>query len=321
MNFVYKIVFLFIIAQLLGALVGVLLITNSQLVPEFEEMRVTPIGETGDLLNGIFFILYVVFGAVVFYFIIKYYKGVFLFRSMEFIIILFASSIVFFVLLYSFIPGLGVDESFLIGFVIALILAGTKWITHKARNFAAILSSAGVGAIFGFSLGFWPAILLMIGLSVYDYIAVFKTKHMITFAKTLSKKNLSFSLQVGEDISEGDKIIKEKNKEIENKTKVVSSTSKSFSKGDSYAFKDNKRKKMELGTGDLIMPIMVSVASFYVFGLLGTLSVIIGATLAFIVLIYYISKRKLFLPALPPLTAGCLIGLGVFYLIKLCVGL
>ncbi|MFA5382435.1 MAG: presenilin family intramembrane aspartyl protease [Candidatus Micrarchaeia archaeon] len=305
MNFIYKMILFFILAQILGALVGVLLITNSILVPEFEEMRVTPIGETGDLLNGVFFIFYILFGAVVFYLVIKYYKGVFVFRSMEFIIILFASSIVFFVLLYSFVPGLGINESFFIGFLIALILAGTKWLTHKARNIAAILSSAGVGAVFGFSLGFWPAVLLTIGLSIYDYIAVFKTKHMITFAKTLSEKNLSFSLQVQKtDI------------------KKTQKTSKQISKNDeNYSFKGNERQKMELGTGDLIMPIMLSVSSFYVFGILGTLFVILGAVVSFILLIYYISKRKLFLPALPPLITGCLISLGILYLLSLFFGI
>ncbi len=306
MNFIYKIIFFFILAQILGALVGVLLILNSEVIPEFEEMKVTPIGETGNIWNAVFFIFYMLFGAVVFYLMIKYYKGAFVFRGMEFLIILFASSIVFFVLLYSFIPTLGADTSFLFAFILSLILAGTKWFTHKARNYAAILSSAGVGAIFGFSLGFYPAVILMIGLSIYDYIAVFKTKHMITFAKTLSNKNLSFSLQVGDNSDTKNEIIKSKNIK---------------QKGDAYSFKDNKRKKMELGTGDLIMPIMISVSSFYVFGILGTISVIIGAVLSFIILIYYIMNKKIFLPALPPLTAGCLIGLSIFYLLKLGLGL
>ncbi|MCC7552520.1 hypothetical protein KO317_02535 [Candidatus Micrarchaeota archaeon] len=312
MNFVYKLIFFFIIAQLLGALVGVLLITKSELVPEFEDMRVNPIGETGSLWNAVFFIFYMLFGALVFYLIIKYYKGVFVFRSIEFMIILFSSNIVFFILLYSFFPIFGIDWSFIFAFIIAFIFASTKWITHKARNIAAILSSAGVGAIFGFSLGFWPAILLMICLSVYDYIAVFKTKHMITFAKALSERNLSFSLQVGNS----DVKITEVNKINEEKSNI-----KGNIKEDNYSFKDNKRQKMELGTGDLIMPIMVSVSSYYVFGLLGTLSVIIGATTAFIVLIYYILNKKIFLPALPPLTAGCLLGLGIFYILRLTLGL
>jgi presenilin-like A22 family membrane protease len=78
---------------------------------------------------------------------------------------------------------------------------------------------------------------------------------------------------------------------------------------------------MELGTGDLIMPIMLSVSSFYVFGILGTLFVILGAVVSFILLIYYISKRKLFLPALPPLITGCLISLGILYLLSLFFGI
>ncbi len=61
------------------------------------------------------------------------------------------------------------------------------------KNLASVVASAGAGALIGASLGVTPIILFIILLAIYDYIAVFKTKHMITLAKGVTKKNLSFT--------------------------------------------------------------------------------------------------------------------------------
>lgn len=321
MDLILKMLSFFIIAQLLGAFVGVSLILQSQLVPEFEEMRVTPVGETGDIWNSIFFIVYILIGALLFYFLIKYYKGIFVFRSLEFFIILFASSIVFFVILYVLIPELGIDTSFILGFILALILASTKWVTYKARNVAAILASAGVGAVFGFSLGFLPAVLLAIGLSVYDYIAVFKTKHMITFAKALSKRQMSFSLQATAPLGEQElKELKEKIKEKKRRA-IIKKPAKAEAKELEKEEKIEKKKKIELGTGDLVVPIMLSVSAFYILDLAGTLAVIVGSSISLLFVLFYVSKRKIFLPALPPLATGSIVALAIAFLLKFGLGL
>jgi len=61
------------------------------------------------------------------------------------------------------------------------------------RNVTSIISAAGAGALIGASLGVIPIIVFIILLSIYDFIAVFKTKHMVALAKGITKMNLSFT--------------------------------------------------------------------------------------------------------------------------------
>ena len=46
-----------------------------------------------------------------------------------------------------------------------------------------VLLCAGVASIFGIAVGIIPAIILLILLAVYDYISVYRTKHMLTLAE------------------------------------------------------------------------------------------------------------------------------------------
>ncbi|MAG18152.1 MAG: hypothetical protein CL944_01625 [Candidatus Diapherotrites archaeon] len=61
------------------------------------------------------------------------------------------------------------------------------------RNASSIVAAAGAGALIGASLGVIPILVFIVLLGVYDYIAVFKTKHMVTLAKGVTKKNLAFT--------------------------------------------------------------------------------------------------------------------------------
>lgn len=64
------------------------------------------------------------------------------------------------------------------------------------RNAVTILLAGYAGALIGTGLGVTPIIIFIILLSVYDFIAVFKTKHMVTLAKAVTKKNLTFSFAI-----------------------------------------------------------------------------------------------------------------------------
>ena len=63
-------------------------------------------------------------------------------------------------------------------------------------NVVLILTIAGVGGYLGASLHFIPSLLLLLALSVYDIIAVFGTKHMVTLAKGAPGKIPMFSFPV-----------------------------------------------------------------------------------------------------------------------------
>jgi presenilin-like A22 family membrane protease len=52
-------------------------------------------------------------------------------------------------------------------------------------DFTAVILGAGVGAILGVSLSPLPILILLIILTVYDYISVYRTKHMISLAESI----------------------------------------------------------------------------------------------------------------------------------------
>lgn len=77
------------------------------------------------------------------------------------------------------------------GLILALLLlALALWKKQNLviLNLTLILTVSGVGAFLGASLSVLPAILLLIILSVYDLIAVFWTKHMVTLAEKAKGK-------------------------------------------------------------------------------------------------------------------------------------
>ncbi|MBD3260174.1 MAG: hypothetical protein GF334_00590, partial [Candidatus Altiarchaeales archaeon] len=66
-------------------------------------------------------------------------------------------------------------------------------------NNTLLLAISGLGGFLGAQLDLIPAFILLALLSVYDFIAVFGTKHMVTLAKEGSKQlPLLFSIPVGE---------------------------------------------------------------------------------------------------------------------------
>ncbi len=99
----------------------------------------------------------------------------------------FLKAMLYFIVLiscyYTFYPFLGI-----LGIVpaVAIVVALVKrpsWITV---DLAAYFLSIGVISIFGISLAPLPAIVLMLVLAVYDAISVYKTKHMLTLAESIT---------------------------------------------------------------------------------------------------------------------------------------
>jgi presenilin-like A22 family membrane protease len=64
------------------------------------------------------------------------------------------------------------------------------------RNITSIIATAGAGALIGASIGADAIAIFIILLAIYDYIAVFKTKHMVALAKGIIDKNLAFTFAI-----------------------------------------------------------------------------------------------------------------------------
>jgi presenilin-like A22 family membrane protease len=85
--------------------------------------------------------------------------------------------------------------------------------------------------------------------------------------------------------------------------------------------KEKKLKKVKvhlaiLGGGDVVFPILLAGVVLRVLGVWQAVLISIGATLALAYLFYRSEKGK-FYPAMPFISIGCLIALGIIYLLNL----
>ncbi len=197
---------------------------------------------------------------------------------------------VFFVI-FSFLPPVT-------NFVLTLILsAGLTIILYKYPEWyvidvVGIIIGAGAASIFGISLDIFPTLLLLVLLLVYDYIAVYRTKHMITLAEGVMDLRLPILLVIPKHMK-------------------YSFLAEKFDKEEREAF--------FMGLGDAVMPtiLVVSANSFvnaaqYTIPLIGrinipAISAMIGTFAGFLVLLGFVMKGK---PqaGLPFLNGGVILG-------------
>lgn len=265
MNLVTKIVAIFILAQLLGLYTGYVILQDFYENPYVSSFIVTSDAESPA--NALLFMVYVLVGAVVMIILIrKFGLHEIVFKVLEFILISVASSIVFYSILRLFLEY---EVSMIAGILFGLALAAVKSFRPGFKNLAAVFATAGVGVILGVSIGPFPVILFLILLSIYDYISVFKTKHMVEFAEYIVKKDLAFTV-TAQGIVEG------------------------------------KERRIDLGTGDLIAPIILEV-SLMNYMPAAVPFVFAGAVVSLGVFLFLVWKKKVVLPALPPLVFGMLL--------------
>ncbi|HEV8289441.1 MAG TPA: presenilin family intramembrane aspartyl protease, partial [Candidatus Norongarragalinales archaeon] len=131
---------------------------------------------------------YIVVSAVVILAVLKYYKGRNLFYALELLLAFFTVQL-FAALFIGDLNAVGVGVA---AVALRLLLPQTK-------SLFLFFSSATVGALLGASLDPLPAVVLALLLAGYDYYAVFISKHMITMAKQLSKRNAGFSVTMQQD--------------------------------------------------------------------------------------------------------------------------
>ncbi len=176
-----QLIVLFLATQLLG-----LYTAESLLQAGIKATIVTDNPE--DVENSVGMFLYIMVTTGVLLALIKFLKDKWLYwllKGLETLAVGFTGWMVF--------AGFVGDD---LGLALALALVGGRLLFSKhlwLRNFATSVSTAGAGALIGVSLGVWPVAGFLTLLCVYDYIAVFKTKHMVTLAKSMTQKNLAFT--------------------------------------------------------------------------------------------------------------------------------
>lgn len=194
--------------------------------------------------------------------------------------------------------NLGASLGLTVGLTYGLLRYPEWWVVDTAG----LAVAAGVTALVGISFGILPALLFLVALAVYDAIAVYKTKHMLTLADAVSGLRLPILLVVP--------------------------------KGFPYSFRHQprlqdqldrgeERAAMFMGLGDIIIPGILVVSSFANLpaaltagGLPGNLVVagatLVGTLVGFGLLMRFVLSGR---PqaGLPLLNAGAILGYLVSY--------
>lgn len=272
---------IFLLVQLLGLYIGnqyISLIKSGQAQPVFENPEKAE--------NSFLLVFYMLIGTGVMILAVKYWK--FLIRIIEVVAVFFASTVTFTFL----IPV----EIFFIPLGVFLAIALTAWKVLRPdflnQNLSLIFSVTGAGAIIGASLGVLPSLVFILLLSVYDFISVFITKHMVYIAKEITKRPTAFTLAFPYRF----------------KKPIKFSADKKMIKKKFHIF--------QLGGGDLAIPLIFSVSIFSSFSLIQALLSAIFSAAALSLLIYFSAKKPgRVLPALPFISVGSILGLLISLLI------
>jgi presenilin-like A22 family membrane protease len=160
---------------------------------------------------------------------------------------------------------------------------------------------------------FWASLLLVI-ISVYDFIAVFKSKHMVSMAEFQTESKVFAGLFIPYKVKEP-KIVFGRHMQ---EKKV------SLSKGKKLPTFEpqGEHKTAILGGGDIAFPLIFSgTVMFYLANKLNSAvalqetMIITATTTAALALLFFFAEKDKFYPAMPILSAGCFVGYGIILLL------
>lgn len=155
--------------------------------------------------------------------------------------------------------------------------------TVLVHNLTVMLAIAGASAALGLSIGPLVAAVLLSILSVYDIIAVYKTKHMVKMAKEMAQRGALFAFVIPEKISD--------------------------IRAHIGGVKPGEEKFFMLGGGDVALPLLL-VISTVPQGIKQSLIVAAFAFLGFLFTYILFSSQKVRrpMPALPPIALATILG-------------
>ncbi len=199
---------------------------------------------------------------------------------------------------------------------LALALILSLWKTLKGNvivnNLSELFIYAGLAAVFVPVINVLSAIILLIIISVYDAWAVWTSKHMVTLAEFQTESKVFAGLNIVYHTEESNKnpIKSTKNISVKDSKDFLKSTSKI----------QPKTKIAIIGGGDVAFPLLfasvILKSTSSTGGMLNAIIVSIVTTLALGGLLLF-SKKDRYYPAMPFITAGCLFGYLIVWLISL----
>lgn len=168
----------------------------------------------------------------------------------------------------------------------------------QLRNVLDTIPFGGAGALFGTLIGLQAALVFLVLLSIYDYIAVNNIGHMVELAQRGAETDtfMGFTAPgVGEHVEAA----------------VQADAGEAAGEGGPGVG--------VLGGGDVILPIVLAVSVIPVFGVGAAVSTVAGAAAALFLFLTVIQRRetKQFYPAIPVVGTGALFGTVLWLLVVL----
>jgi presenilin-like A22 family membrane protease len=164
------------------------------------------------------------------------------------------------------------------------------------HTFTELFIYGGLAAIFVPLLNIISVSVLMVLIAIYDAYAVWKSKHMVTLAKSQADANAFAGFMIPYKMGPLRKVKEKSGKKVK---KVMVRTA-------------------ILGGGDVAFPLLFAGVMLKQLGVWQAFVIPFFAALGLGILLYY-SEEKKFYPAMPFISGGCFVGLGVIWLIGLLI--
>lgn len=247
-----------------------------------------------ELITVSQFMVAFLFATLFFIILIKTKYGAKLFGFI-FLLALFAGMQVIF--------GAWVRQDISIVFAILTVLVRYFFPRVLIHNFVFVVAVTGISVNLGLNIKPIEAILILIIVSVYDFIAVYVTGHMVRMLKSTISTGTIFAMIVPQDFHDMIKTVDE-----------VRERREKNSIGTSLQKKETGHDFVYLGGGDLAFPLIMAVAALKV-GLFSAITTGIGAIFGLLVLniIFTMQKERKPMAGLPPLAIFSILG----YLVSL----
>ena len=238
-------------------------------------------------------------------------------RSFEGLVLIATSSFAFLFAFTVLLPR-SVEYAYLALAIVGAVAVVTLREKERAtKNAATIISSIGVGLVLGFYFTFEYTIIILGIVAVYDYLSVFVTKSMIALAKMLSREDSAFLIEEEDIVA-----MSQESLGPESTTKYLKELSENKEDEDPLFKKLLEKGKIpeissiQLGEGDLGLPLMIAVSAFFAFNnFFMPVFIVVGSGVGIMATLFLLKRYNRPLPAIPPLFAFIAAFSGIAFLI------